>query len=1375
MRTRLEKALSDKKHRDRHGGADPAQVNLLDEKACHSRVGIHFPADYSVTFKDCLTEHGEQAITDMATHARQIEAYGRSVRQILDQAQGTSSLLFKILEFRSNTALSEISRATYHTADLLRQSALRAEQSSVTSANLARQSQRDSKLVKFLSTIATFYLPVSLIATEHDLIHCSLFMGSRLEANSSAVRKRIEKHSFDNEDGEEYEPSKFGGFTDYFRRKKIKLQNLDAERRLAADKPPIFRGVVAHVNGYTQPSLNDLHNLIVEYGGGFMQYLDGKTTVTHIIAANLTPKKKVEFSKYRIVKPAWVVDSIAAGKLLPWDKYRVVDEGAGQQIIGLDNGRVTSTANTQGTRYREQTDTSWYTTQLQQFAQKVNNGGEPSHEEENFLDTQDTELLDELEKQEIKVLDPADHFAPGENVDTSDERAFVEEDSDNENPPTNLANGSVQDTDALSEQPQRVTPSVDISPAKSWLRRSSTKAKQEVDPTRRDAMGTFHADVDLPNKATMTAEEHNALLLQDPKIWKSTVVNPGFLKQYYEESRLHHLSAWKASLKSQMQALAFEKSSPQKARQKRPAGSRRYILHVDFDCFFAAVSLRKHPEWIDLPAVVAHGGGSGSEIASCNYPARAFGVKNGMWMKSAQQICPDLKIMPYDFKDYEEASRHFYTVILDIGGTVQSVSIDEALVDISTICIEAGGHDGKGVHEGSLWREQAKAEEIATKVRNEIKERTGCAVSVGIGGNILLAKVALRKAKPMAQYHVKPDDVLNFIGKLNVQDLPGVAYSIGGKLEEIGVKLVKDVRNLTKEKLINTLGPKTGEKLWEYSRGIDRTEVGEQVIRKSVSAEVNWGVRFATQEQADEFVVCLAEELHKRLLSEGVKGRQFTMKIMRRSQDSPLDPPKHLGHGKCDTFNKSVVLGVSTNAKEVLGREALSILRGLGFPPGELRGLGVQMTKLEPIKGSIEAPADASQRRLQFNTPGKFSKSRAEDLVVDEIESPEKPKPRPKSTHPASTFAAKENVDSPPRKLLNTMGTQFILPSQVDPEVLTELPADIRMKLQASKKVAPPSPPSLLAPPPKAAQEESEKEERASSAGPSVERQGNMPSLSQLDQEILDSLPDDVRAEVLATYGGGAGTDLSPVKAAIRNQTVLPQSLRKDRTIKASKKKLATPTKKRGGGLFRGRPSKKFDSNSTLTQANFVAPRDETTETAEVSADFLAALPDDIRQEILEQQRRDRLQRRGGIDVNSRNNKLRGMRGLAMPLAQDSRAAKLAQRLANIKDPERKPLPTFTTKKLTRSTDLREAVRAWYEEFREEGPYQEDEDALVRYLGKVVTDELDMAKAVGIVRWLGWIVDQEDEESEVWLATVKRIRDGVKAAGRERGLGELVI
>lgn len=81
-------------------------------------------------------------------------------------------------------------------------------------------------------------------------------MGSVLEKNSARVRKRIEEHSFDGENGEEYEGSAFNGFGDYFRRKKLKLQNLDAEIRAASDKPQFLKGIVVYVNGYTQPPLH---------------------------------------------------------------------------------------------------------------------------------------------------------------------------------------------------------------------------------------------------------------------------------------------------------------------------------------------------------------------------------------------------------------------------------------------------------------------------------------------------------------------------------------------------------------------------------------------------------------------------------------------------------------------------------------------------------------------------------------------------------------------------------------------------------------------------------------------------------------------------------------------------------------------------------------------------------------------------------------------------------------------------------------------------------------------------------------------------------------------------------------------------------------
>ncbi|KAA6413051.1 MAG: DNA repair REV1 [Lasallia pustulata] len=1178
-------------------------------------------------------------------------------------------------------------------------------------------------------------------------------MGSRLEANSTAVRKRIEKHKFDDEKGEEYEASKFGGFPEYFRRKKIKLQNLDAERRSSSiGNPPIFRGVVAHVNGYTQPSLQDLHSLIVSYGGGFLQYLDGKTAVTHIIASNLTPKKKVEFRRYRIVKPAWVVDSVKAGTLLPWDAYRLVDEGISQQVLGFDNGNIISQINSQTGGYKDQTDASWYTGQVKSVADELNLVGHsnddsamslPNALAPSFVDVYDLGNLSPNLSEEIEPpnLEAQPSIADQSPVLYARDPGDVDDESRTS---TVVAIGSDWHGDTIAKVTDDATQI-----------QSPTRALNHID------ILSGHADTDsAPSRkeSKKTAEEHNAELLENPRVWKSTVVNPDFLKQYYEESRLHHLSTWKAELKSQLQAAAAEKSFSQKLHQRRAPGSRRYILHVDFDSFFAAVSLKKFPQYVDKPAVVAHGGGSGSEIASCNYPARKFGVKNGMWMKAAQQICPDLKVLPYDFKAYEDASRSFYDAIISTGGVVQSVSVDEALVDVSNICIAAGGHDGKAVQESSIWREQAKADDLAKSLRDQIKELTGCAVSVGIGGNILLAKVALRKAKPAGQYQIKPEDVLDFIGGLTVQDLPGVAYSIGGKLDEIGAKYVKDVRELSKEKLMTTLGPKTGEKIWDYARGIDRTEVGEQVIRKSVSAEVNWGIRFVTQEQADEFVQSLCEELSKRLVNERAKGRQLTMKIMRRAADAPLDPPKHLGHGKCDTFNKSLLLGVATNSKEILGREAISIMRGFGFSPGELRGIGVQVTKLEPLKGSAENPLESSQKRLQFKTAGLGTSPKQDDNTnTDDIESPQQQGGQAIPSITAVT--ASKSPDQEPRKAINMLGTQFILPSQVDPDVLAELPEDIRSKLESKQHTKDVN-----------TSREAIPSVRSHSNSPAVSPDG-LPNLSQLDQDTLDALPSDVRAEVLAFY------HKSPHKSP--GQSLLPQSPRKIRSIKPPTKKTSSG-RKRTGLLFRKKQSSKLDTNSTLTQSNFIATRVQpikakaNPDTAlsseadeEVSSEFLSALPEDIRQEVLAQQRHDRLKKRGGIDV-----------AVVKKKVQRSVADQPPPGQRNLLLPPRQPKPTFTANRLSALPQLREAVSAWYGEFVEEGPYQEDVEALVTYLDKVVGEEKDMAKAVNVVRWLGWVIDQGDgygKGGEQWRRALTRVEDGVQGAVSNRGLGSVAF
>ncbi|KPM35612.1 hypothetical protein AK830_g10949 [Neonectria ditissima] len=1128
-------------------------------------------------------------------------------------------------------------------------------------------------------------------------------MGSVLDKNSSQVRKRIEAHTFDDEEGEEYGASEFQGFGDYFRRKKIKLQNLDADIRASSDKPQIFKGIVAHVTGYTQPPLHVLHREIVQHGGGFLQYLDSKTMATHIIASTLPPKKSADFNRYRIVKPAWITESIKAGKLLPWANYRVLDEGPRQKVLKFDGGNGLTQSTPQPKQgYREQIDSSFYTGQLKAAAL-------PS------------QSLSQVVEQAQTPVRP-------------------------------------------SPQDVNITPDMKAAESPSFKTPQVPSERLSDDKTQLDS-----ADFDLDNQAgrgepakltnppkNVSSEEHNAWLLSDPRLRKSSTANPDFLKQFYSESRLHHLSTWKAELKSKMQRLAAEKGSSQQRPKRRP-GARRYILHVDFDSFFCAVSLKRHPEYVDKPAVVAHSTGAGSEIASCNYPARKFGITNGMWMKRALEFYPDLKVLPYDFAAYEDASCLFYETILDIGGIVQSVSVDEALVDITSIVLTTTGSQGTSIEDGSVNREQEVVEDIARSLRETIKSKTGCHVSVGVGGNILQAKVALKRAKPAGQYYLKPEDVLEMMGELKVEQLPGVARSISGKLEEIGVVLVKDIRDISKERLTSALGPKTSEKLRDYARGIDRAEVGEQPPRKSVSAEVNWGIRFINQPEAEEFVNNLCKELEKRLVTEQVRGKQLTMKIMRRSLDAPLDPAKHLGHGKCDTFNKSTTFGVATHDYQAIGKEAISILRSFKFSPGDLRGLGVQMTKLEPIKTNTSAP-DGSQKKLAFATFTKPSPGRRASGTepIDDVESPKKPMgtpsreihqdpiaddpltPRKPKRHPALALSRAHQDDAKAKTPLNVSGTQFIMPSNVDSAVLAELPSDIRSKLMAQKA----------------------RFTGARTESPMMKAGSESPLpmdilSSQIDPEVFNALPDDMRAEVLAIYGR---------KPAPTTPHASPRKDRLDQT-----RKPITPTKHGGARNLFGKAQRQRDTDAGLLQTNFKAINDENEgveDIEELDPQFLAELPEDVRQEVIADHRRRRLAQISGLDAPMRKQHTPDPESV---LAGGQRKIQFAVLPPKI---------SFASSGATSTREIKDMLDAWHAETQKEGPHRGDVEVLEKYLMRVVQEERDLEKATKLVRWLDLVVEQDTrggKGQQSWRGSVQSVKEAVQRAVKQRGMAPLKL
>jgi DNA repair protein REV1 len=357
--------------------------------------------------------------------------------------------------------------------------------------------------------------------------------------------------------------------------------------------------------------------------------------VTHIIASNLTPKKRVEFERYKVVRPEWIVDCVKAGKALPWNQYRLIDRSS-QKNIGLtqkpvDGYRAVSSRDEKivyrggGLRNESSQESSSY----------------PTPPEMKVMDLDDMEidikqkpplippLEMEREETDMDVEIPRDlsliDIATTKHVDD----LFVTEIE----LPSTLSSIDISSPSQAHGIHNMVTPDL---PDQHLTFHNSPTAKMDPSvalasallPSEPSSPPHDHDSIDPPgiNQADIAAV-HNATILANPSLRSSTVVNPAFLKSYFDQSRLHHLSAWKADLKNQMQQLTSQ--NPPR-RTKKTADQPRWIMHVDFDCFFCSVSLVSRPELKDKPVCVGHGGAKSGEIASCNYPAREFGIHNGM-------------------------------------------------------------------------------------------------------------------------------------------------------------------------------------------------------------------------------------------------------------------------------------------------------------------------------------------------------------------------------------------------------------------------------------------------------------------------------------------------------------------------------------------------------------------------------------------------------------------------------------------------------------------------------------------------------------------------------------------------------------------------
>ena len=266
----------------------------------------------------------------------------------------------------------------------------------------------------------------------------------------------------------------------------------------------------------------------------------------------------------------------------------------------------------------------------------------------------------------------------------------------------------------------------------------------------------------------------------------------------------------------------------------------RAIIHLDMDCFYAAIEVRDRPSLRGKPVGVGGARERRGVLTTCNYEARKFGVHSAMPTFMALQRCPNLIVVPTRFDVYRREAAVIRGILYQFTSIIEPLSLDEAYLDVSAHPSAPGP--------------------LAEMIRKIIFQTTKLTASAGIGPNKLIAKIASEINKPNGQFEVKPDEASNFMMDLSVRKIWGIGEKGERKLEELGVKSCGEVQRFSRAELANIFG-KFGLELYDLCRGIDDRPVEPDRPRKSLSTEETFPLDLTTLEQCEEKLEELFQDL----------------------------------------------------------------------------------------------------------------------------------------------------------------------------------------------------------------------------------------------------------------------------------------------------------------------------------------------------------------------------------------------------------------------------------------------------------------------------------------------------------------------------------
>jgi DNA polymerase-4 len=244
----------------------------------------------------------------------------------------------------------------------------------------------------------------------------------------------------------------------------------------------------------------------------------------------------------------------------------------------------------------------------------------------------------------------------------------------------------------------------------------------------------------------------------------------------------------------------------------------RRILHVDMDAFYASVEQRDDPALRGRPVAVGGPADKRGVVAAASYEARPYGVRSAIPMSRAVRLCPDLIIVRPDFAKYRAVSQEVFDLFRSVTPLVEPLSLDEAYLDVTE----------------NTWGETLGMQ-VARRLKQEIRARTGLTASAGVAPNKFLAKIASGWQKPDGLTVIAPERVEQFLHGLKADALWGVGPVTARKLNALGIETLMDVRRADPAALRAAVGS-LAEWLQQLAHGIDhRAVVPDRDVKSSGS------------------------------------------------------------------------------------------------------------------------------------------------------------------------------------------------------------------------------------------------------------------------------------------------------------------------------------------------------------------------------------------------------------------------------------------------------------------------------------------------------------------------------------------------------------